>query len=308
MTTKEELRDKTKGKGTVFKRYTENKRTIQHHHFFEGKDDLIYYKNRIEICRNNSLNKKICTYECGSKKDVLDIYQKIKNLSKPSQQELLFFIDKDFEKEPGYSSDIYVTPCYSIENFFAHKDSITNIIRFTLAICDSSEERKIELEKVLYQEVMNDIDSFLNAILPINAWYSLQINKEHNGHYANLKEFQSLERDILKNYSEIPKSLSELESRTPNFFEITEEEFENEKEWLQIDGIKKCRGKYLEQFLNYKFKTIFNELNQDNNKYGIKLKNNGGNIGENEFLSHYVSCAKTPSCLKIYLKEHLKES
>lgn len=306
MIDKNEMTQKTRDKGTIFKKYVENQSLNNYHHFFEGKDDLIYYSSKIENFRKKSLNEEVAVYECKSKKILLEIHKKLEKERSFREKEHLFFIDKDFEKKINYSDDIYVTPCYSIENFYAEDSTLKKIFIHILEINSSSSDELRELVEKLLEETIIARDKFLISLLPINAWYSLQINKSTESNYPDLSKFNSITNFT---HEEFPQTIKELKEITPNYIEITQEEFEKEKRWLEEDLIGRCRGKYLEHFLEMKISEVFTEVNKKENKYNIRIKNNGWKLNKNtnEFLRYYTSCAKFPDCLREYLAKYLKD-
>src|SRR5262245_29790616 len=92
--------------------------------FFEGYEDRMYYPIRIE---NISNSEKYLDYICSGKDEVLKVHSLIKSNQYYKNIKTGFFIDKDFD-DVTYPSDIYVTPTYSIENFYCCQEAFEKIL------------------------------------------------------------------------------------------------------------------------------------------------------------------------------------
>lgn len=271
------------------------------HCFFEGTDDYKYYCSR--IC--SYTDKDTVCYDCKGKDNVLTLYGMIKdNTINSNDDKLLFFIDKDFDIDELNYEDIYITPCYSIENFYITDNAFSQFLKGELQISRFSEnEDKLDFEKAL-NFFKDSRTNFINRTVILNVWYSLQKNKSRNilnGKKPDLTNLKSVYNN--KNIT-FPIDIEKLKILTPNYLEVTDIDIQNEKNRLMADSIYNLRGKYYEEFL---FK-ILNEIITDSNKpqkiFSKKRKVNL-TIGKDNLISILSQYADTPGCLKKYLCDKL---
>ncbi|GAA3968016.1 DUF4435 domain-containing protein [Mucilaginibacter dorajii] len=129
--------------------------------FFEGIDDLRYYKPRIfKIIPPNNFRE----FNCGGKDKVKEAYALIKGNEVYSLCRTGFFIDKDYEKAFN-NKDFYETNCYSIENFYLSNSCIEEI----LIDCFKIQRESPDLIRclTLFSELLEE---FHKRTLPLNAW------------------------------------------------------------------------------------------------------------------------------------------
>lgn len=264
------------------------------HCFCEGKDDYKYYISKI----SNYTIKNTVNYPCGSKEEVLKVYELITNGSKKiNDVETLFFIDKDFDENTGIDDNIYITPCYSIENFYVMDETIENFLTGEININPILEEEEYEKAKAFYIEKR---DEFIQKTALLNAWYSLQRRKSSTENYADLSAI----KDVYSRRLRKGITLEKLKSLTYNFIEVSEEELKVEKERLLEQPIYNFRGKYFEQF-NYR---ILNEILTDSNEaihIFSKKRHTNISLGKDNMVSILSQYAYTPPCLKKYLHNRL---
>lgn len=257
--------------------------------FFEGKDDYKYYGNKIK----SYTDKQTVSYDCKGKKNVTDLFNIIKNKSVYSKKDTLFFIDRDFDKEVIYEEDIYVTPCYSIENFYVEDSCFEELLKGELALRKSSIDSKINEDFTLgLNYLKKEREKFIEDTLNINIWYYLQNKKSkscaHSIKLSNIKSLKGIK---------LPVKFDELKDKTEGYIDLTEEEIEGVGKWLMNNPIKNFRGKYYEEFLA----TTISRMKQDaNNIFKNKRKFNIQPSKDN-IVSLLAQYAHTPNCLKEYL-------
>ena len=134
--------------------------------FFEGEDEK-YYSIRINaICPNLKWN---AIYAEG-KKNVLELRESIRNRPEYRERKCVYFVDADFDDNSALigHEDIYVTPCYSIENLYVSQEALSRILsaEFKLIAVGSDVDirEKIILE---FSRISND---FVEKILDFNTW------------------------------------------------------------------------------------------------------------------------------------------
>lgn len=154
---------------------------IEVHAFFESDEDVIFYCGFIRQIATSSFH----AYKCGSKSQVYDVYQLIRNHYPPIDY-LLFFVDKDLSDilEETYPQDksIYVSGYYSIENY----------------LVDSVVIKDFWARHFLFNNVSHDFDiigsrfdqtlyKFHASLTIITAWY---IGMKLMGYAPNFKNIR----------------------------------------------------------------------------------------------------------------------
>ncbi|MDB1969224.1 DUF4435 domain-containing protein [Clostridium tertium] len=264
--------------------------------FYEGKDAQ-YYIPRIRLIDNN--NCDIYDYHCGGKDKVLKINKIIKEKCKIDDCKILFFVDKDFNDNSNIESDIYITPYYAIENFYVKDNVIKDFLSAELQInINGDENAKKDYLKALELFVQKR-QKFIEDILLLNAWYSLQIKNgegiEDKPDLKNIKEYKNLPADI---------SLEVLMEKTINYIDIEENDIRLEMERISKNPLEIMRGKYFLEFLYEYLSYITSDKARVD---GVLTKKRGisHTIGKNNLISLLSQYAETHNSLKIYLQYRL---
>ncbi len=275
--------------------------------FFEGNEDRYYYPIRIENILNNS---NIEDFVCNGKENVLKVHSLIKNAEAYKNLPTLFFIDSDFD-ENNYCSSIYVTPTYSLENFYVNEKSVEKIVIY---------EFKFAKETLDFVNIMgvyrNLINQFLNNVDKLNIWLAcqadirkeqdtltrLKIDKSLNGYIK-----KSMICDKLTTYTKIEEisTIDKIERIFSDAPKVSKERYEKkEREFDSIDKLSKYRGKLMLRFLEaFLFKLQSFDFKKNNNvfekKYSSSLR-----IEYNTMCSALSQYAETPQCLRDYLQNY----
>jgi hypothetical protein len=134
--------------------------------FFEG-DDEKYYSVRISITRSDI---KWASIICEGKFNVIKARNDIKEHSEYKNSFCLFFVDADFDDNTDLHrySDIYISPCYSIENLYISDNSFKKILSSEFKISEYNSEKE-DFEKIMstYQSCKA---SYLENISHFNYW------------------------------------------------------------------------------------------------------------------------------------------
>ena len=107
---------------------------------FEGEDEK-YFSQRVTDglapLNWNGLN-------AGGKKVVLDLFGAISTHPEYEKSRYICFIDRDFEDwlDNPNPDKIYITPCYSIENFYVSEDCFKRIISSEFKVTEFNEYRE----------------------------------------------------------------------------------------------------------------------------------------------------------------------
>lgn len=260
--------------------------------FYEGKD-APYYSFRV----SKLFNDEYLNFCCKNKSNVLKLYNKIKN--NKTNFKLAFFVDRDFDDVIG-NDDIYETPTYSIENFYAFNCFLAKVLKNEFYI----NEDDLEAKKI--HELFNkELDQYCDIITTYNAWYhSLKWKKKReNLATTNVSLDDKLPNEFLvfeilsleKKYT-----IEDILNKYPSAITITADEIVASENILLIDkGYKNLRGKFILSFI-IKFLDFLVNDSKTNKSY---ISNNANfRTDKTIIISQLTQYAHTPECLNIYLK------
>lgn len=151
------LREKRHTAESIYIKFIESKQYFGTHAFcfFEGEDGK-YYNARIA----QYFEENFIPFSVGNKSEVLKLMKKLQSDEQYSRVCLMFFIDRDFDLPlAGTNSDLFETPCYSIENFYTQEVSLCSILKaeFGLNVTDSDYDKCI----ALYRRCLTDFCSYI---------------------------------------------------------------------------------------------------------------------------------------------------
>lgn len=273
--------------------------------FLEGKDDIKYYKERFD---HYLKDKKYTYFYVEGKENVLELRTFLRRKNESTFQ-IRYIVDKDFDNT-ATADDLYVTPYYSIENFYISKKVFKDIINVNLSLNKFSKKDEKDYNMILdlYQKRKNE---FINALDEVMEFYYYQkINKVK---VENIKTVITKKNPlikvaldkIIKNYDK-----DRLKKIVENSKELDREDI------LENDlGIKKdnrkyfYRGKYLIEFLEKFTMLLFQDANEKKNEkrvYFSEKRKNSVNVSGN-ILGVFSNCSETPSCLIKFLEKANKE-
>ena len=145
----EEMRESRKTSNAAFITFVDNHEKFQSHVFcfYEGEDGK-YYNHRIK----EILGDCIIPITTGNKSETIKIWRKIKYESKYDWVKKMFFIDRDMDEvPPDKDTNLYITPCYSIENLYVDTIVFSNVLESEFSI------NKTEIDFVRCIELFNDL-------------------------------------------------------------------------------------------------------------------------------------------------------
>ncbi|MEO7211827.1 DUF4435 domain-containing protein [Mucilaginibacter sp.] len=272
--------------------------------FFEGQDDLIYFKPRIY---NFIIPANFYEFNCSGKWNVKETYYLIKKNEVYSLCRTGFFIDLDFD-QPINNPEIYETPCYSIENFYLEDIAIVEVLIDCFGVERDSWDLKTCLS--IYNNLLNE---FNQTTLLLNAWLSSYADLRERGIVNKRLKIDSTMNTSLDNI--VKGDLSSIKPIANTSSLVNIEQLFSCIGVVDIAVVKKkvtefgtCnkravfRGKFQMKFLNSFFKQF---------KVLVATKNNGLLSKEyhNKFEFEYSSLpvllnsyAVTPSNLIDYIK------
>lgn len=186
----------------------------------EGEDSK-YYRVRIKsICDGKEPSFVIC----GGKKGVIETYESIKGVTEYNNCKLMVFVDKDFD-DPLNNTDIYETPCYSIENLYTTIGAFKSILTDELKIDEDSD--KDDYSTCIELFVRNQF-SFHSAATELNAWIACQRDLSRSGIASRLnlnnKENELMDRFFNVGVDQTSKvySIRDIENIFPQARKISE--------------------------------------------------------------------------------------
>lgn len=106
----------------------------------EGKDDPKFYSSKI----NSLLGSNWELVSVGGKSKVLEVRSSIRAHPKYKRDSVFFLVDKDFD-ERVLEEDLYITPCYSIENFYCDPKTIESLVVGECGLSDYKIQRRHEI-------------------------------------------------------------------------------------------------------------------------------------------------------------------
>lgn len=275
--------------------------------FVEGEDDN-YYRLRINYVSRRNNSEFI---RCNGKNGVIEIYNTINNHTNSiyKNANTFFFLDKDFDS--NLKENIYVTPCYSIENFYTSTSAYKKIVK---AIFRLDEDENPEDFKTCIDLFENTQMQFHETILDLNAWLLCQSEKSLTFGPSNLNLRQK-DKDIKNNFFTINLEtvqknydINEIVRIFPNAHKISSEELSLKKNYLIKRGLQESlRGKYEIYFLEKFLSKISSELRKKDSRIFIKKYKHSFNSRDNNLMLMLSEFADTPRSLENYIKLRIME-
>ena len=293
-----EMRESRESANVAFITFCNNYRKYPNHIFcfYEGEDGK-YYNQRIK----SVVGKNIIPIKSGNKINTLKAWSRINKDSTYDSINKMFFVDRDMDELPSdIDDDLYVTPCYSIENLYVSIESFSNIIEseFSISKADDDYEKCIKMFVDLYHQ-------FCDLMVEFNALVLIRRNKNLGNGKVCLSAMKTAQM-IKIELSEVAKG-SKYDSLIGDLKEklqVTDEEMKNAIETIQTKGdYDSCfRGKNQLDFLV----ALISLLKKANNEktFFSEFKNCVSiNLTSNR-LSELSQYARTPDCLTDFLQKH----
>ncbi len=273
--------------------------------FFEGEDDK-YYGFRIK----EILGIEWKGIDCGGKQQVIALFRILANHShEPYRRaKTAFFVDRDFDdpQPPEIRADIYETPCYSIENFYATSECFKHIIETCFKIKEFEDEENGSVFKKCLRLFAETQERFYDAVSPLNAWMFLVRKnmgcKQRRTYFDNIALEKLVSIDI--GDVRLRQSVSDyLEHLFPHHG-ISDAEIKQKVESFSKDERGKIfRGKQEIEFLCKFLTKIKDDLcNNSPKHFDRKRKITFSVPNPRDILSALSQYATTPECLRLYLK------
>lgn len=129
--------------------------------------------------------------KAGNKKEVQRVLQKLSNDSHYTQISKCFFVDKDMDEYPtDRNEDLYITPCYSIENLYTTTNVLSNILQSEFS-CDKNDadHQKCIDRFIQLQNQFNEIMIEYNALVLLRNQKGLGNGKVRLSNFKTSKLF-----------------------------------------------------------------------------------------------------------------------
>lgn len=265
---------------------------------YEG-EDAKYYGVRIDALTAIEDRRQI---PCRGKEDVLKLYDRVVSDEILSKSNTIFFIDRDFDGTRGrtYTDNIYVTPCYSVENLYVQHNAIRKILIEEYGIDAFSDSEEIDSLMALYMKLL---EQFCQCLTTLNAWIILQREKESPSAKLNLNN-QKLNKLVSISLDKVEQLYGKdnLSSLFPESVDIDDSELsKKEKELRQEDKACVYRGKYLVEFLRVFLELIKADRQSESPVHFKQKRNTKLNLSRVNILSELSQYAETPDCLRDFL-------
>ncbi|WP_174871281.1 DUF4435 domain-containing protein [Pectobacterium polaris] len=295
----------------------------------EGEDDIEYYN---PIFSRYIGENKIDWVElvCHGRKNVIELVDDLKNHTRNEYRNGIYFgfIDKDYHEVQSnpFPDKIYVTPVYSIENFYASTQFIKKILERKFYVCEGSSND--EDYKSCLKNFTDRRDEFISGITDLDCFlrcnrYMYEERKiQKKIHAREIKLYHNVSIDL--NRVIFNKSALEILGLEANIFDVPSlkiaKEFYAGKDNDELSG--HIRGKFMIHFIHH----YLHKLKEDNLKkqpilFSKSLQNSKivglGKITfkrtkmtltkENEdLMSDFSIFADVPSCLTNFLTQMSK--
>lgn len=272
--------------------------------FFEGEDEK-YYSIRINTIRPDI---KWSSINSGGKDKVLGLRKKIRAHETYRDAACLFFVDADFDDNSDLSifDDIYVTPCYSVENFYISTDAYSRVLSAEFGINDSKENEPCYANSLSVFE--NTKAEYIEAIKPFNSLIRELRLMEKCGYLEGRLNINNLKfEDLIRIDLNVAEKVYDEKNPKSIFPELDEEISVNlsnsEQYFSNISGELWFRGKQNLEF----FRVFLTKIKADrSSKDSRQIFKDKGNvklqISKGNFISELSQYADTPQCLKEFLE------
>lgn len=295
--TLEQMREKRGISEVLFKKFTEANKYFGTHAFcfYEGEDGK-YYNPRVAQYWGTNFIPQVA----GNKKEVLKVMQKIQSDPLYADVCTMFFIDRDYDESlANTNNNLFETPCYSIENFYAQESVFSRILQseFGLNLIDP-DYHKCLTDYQLRLDEFNQIIIKFNAVVKYQHLYApniiCQFSKVKTSHLAHIEIGQVTKAS--RHDEQIDKLTSKL---SVDFNLLTA--LENDLH-LECTPHLVFRGKNQLDFLVSIIMKL-KDLNGSGGYFSRKLNNVHINLTENR-LSELSQYAVTPPELDSFLERH----
>lgn len=273
--------------------------------FFEGEDEK-YYSIRI-----NSVIPGLSWggINCGGKSTVVEVRDRIRNHDEYSKEACMFFVDSDFDDNSALSvfDDIYLTPCYSVENLYLSVDVFKRVLSSEFGLTEHGGES--ECFKTAVRAFEGTKSSYVEAISEFNYWIRSYRMMERAGGVPGRLNINNINFDDLVGVSigscvrhydgdHVDALFPEVDASLSVDKSVSETHFST------LDRSLYFRGKQQLEFMRVFIGLIKLDRCKKNDRVVFKGKGNVKlNLTKGNCLSELAQYADTPACLYGFLGE-----
>ncbi|EFM82451.1 DUF4435 domain-containing protein [Enterococcus faecalis] len=295
--------------GAVFQEFINEYRHSDYTYFcfIEGEDEK-YYHSRFQQYLGKGTYR---CYDSNGKKNVLKLYKKLRGNTSYDKLKLMFFVDRDYDFQQSEENDLYVTPCYSIENLYVNMETFQDIL--SVEFCVKKDTEKFNEYKQLMESIFK---SFNEGILEYNALGKIKRENGISNSVLKLSDYPTkylfkLEEHRLVKHQKYDSTVQEMREK----LEVNDIQVDNAKKFFtkRKNFWNDFRGKnQLDIFVSVlKFikekenKNIKNENHRihDGETSGVMKRSIHLTITSNK-LTELSQYAITPECLQSFLYSH----
>ena len=271
--------------------------------FFEGEDEK-YYSIRINIIRPDI---KWTGINCGGKSNVVSMRKRIKNHGTYKNHPCLFFVDSDFDDNHELSGldDLYITPCYSVENLYFTEAAFTRVLSAEFGVSDTCDEHEC------FDKCMESYRSIKTQYLDKIKGFNLLIKEvrlmERSGDSVGRLNINNVNIDNLVSIDLSGITKVYTESSPSSIFPELEEElaisFAKSKEYFKDKhGEFWYRGKQNLEFYRVFLSKLKIDRCRKNDRELFLIKGNVKlQLTKSNAISELSQYAETPECLRNFL-------
>jgi len=160
----------------------------------EGKDDPKFYTARFD----SIIKDEWKLLSVGGKSKVLELRTTIRKHPKYKNDRAYFFIDRDFD-EIETLDDVYITPCYSIENLYCDPITVKRLVEAECGLTKAEIKNRDEIVDFLvaeYKKLQNNFHR--NRKIQLLNSVFLYIRKIKNDKKISLDKVLKIETKIIK--------------------------------------------------------------------------------------------------------------
>lgn len=277
---------------------------------FEGKEDLDYYPIRIESIYGIGPGKSVVIAE--GKENSIRLRSTIEKDAFYASSKVAFFVDADFDDPTKLQgSTTYITPCYSIENFYLSRTVIDQFLTEKLQMFDNEDRQ--ELDKIL-ERFLSWRDTATALLLPFCALMALAKRNPEPARslttflrdklYTEVISLKQTKMSVEVTTLISPAALNLL--KMPTVIVPSDDITAQVNEWIERTGINSysmVRGKFFLHWLAKALSLLIEDSNKKMNRsFFSKRRLCSQQIREGEILATLSKYADTPHCLRDFLK------
>ena len=262
---------------------------------FEGADDVAFYGAlSIRLTGKSSYTPMVCDGKDG----VLELRVILSRNVAADAQNVLFFIDKDFDGLKGHNPgrDLYCTPTYSIENLLIDIRVVETLMRGEYRCNDEDGDEEVRRIADLYKD---RLEEFLVSMRGANQLI----------HYARAKAIRlsSIDNDIKKYVRVSLDAITQPNPATPAWqlvglpHEVKPEELADcEPLFDRLDRVRDWRGKFIFSF----FRRFLADLKEDRGSRApqyFKKRASMSFVPQGDIIRTLASIIAIPPCLELFI-------